>query len=73
MATFRLKVDLTKKPARALMAYIKDLAQSEQSIQVEEETEDVPNKTTAKAMADADKGRVKRFGSVDDLMNDLED
>jgi len=72
MATFRLKVDLSQKQARALMAYIKDLAQSEQSIQVEEESEDSPNKTTKKAMADADKGRAKRFGSVDDLMNDLE-
>ena len=72
MATYKLKVNLENKRAKALMEYLFNLAKNDSVIQIErEEPEETPNKKTAKAISEAEKGNVKRFDSFEDLMNDL--
>lgn len=64
--TYLLKIKDNSKLAKSFLEFAKSLDFVEFV-----EPDKIPNKTTLKAMAEAEKGKLKSFKSVKDLMKDL--
>lgn len=64
MVTFIVKENT--KQAKLMIEYLKSLPYVEIV-----ENKKIPNKTTLKALQEAEKGNLKRFKNVKDLMKDL--
>ncbi len=69
MTIVTVKISTRSKKAKQLLDQIEELAKTEKGIIICETN--VPNAVTLKAMDDAEKGKVIRVKSVDDLFNSI--
>ncbi len=69
MANFTLKLNLESKKARYLLGLITELAEEDQDIVMEPQS----NAVTLKAMKEAEEGRVMNVNSIKELRKDLFD
>jgi hypothetical protein len=67
MTTVTIKISTKSKKAKHLIGLIEEMAKTDKGIY---ETT-LPNSITQKAMDEAEKGKVKRAKSVDDLFNSI--
>ena len=69
MTTVTIKINTKSKKAKHLIGLIEELAKVDKGIKIDETP--VPNSITLKAIDDAEKGKVKKAKSVDDLFNSI--
>jgi hypothetical protein len=69
MTTVTVKISTRNKKAKHLIGLIEELAKIDKGIKIFEIP--VPNTVTLKAMDDAEKGKVKKAISVDDLFDNV--
>jgi len=69
MTTFTIKISSRSKKAKYLLGLISELARTDKGIEIIESP--TPNRTTRKAMKDAETGQVTRAESVDDLFDNI--
>jgi len=69
MTTVTIKISTKSKKAKHLIGLIEEMAKTDKGIKIYETP--VPNSITQKAMDEAEKGKVKKAKSVDDLFNSI--
>lgn len=69
MTTVTVKISSRSKKAKHLLGLIEELAKTDKGIQILETP--VPNSVTKKAMDEAEKGKVRKAQSVDDLFDNI--
>lgn len=69
MGTITVKINARSKKAKHLLGLIEELAKTDKGVQVYNSPP--PNKTTLKAMKDAEKGKVKDAKDLDELFSNL--
>jgi hypothetical protein len=69
MTTVTIKISTKSKKAKLLIGLIEEMAKTDKGIKIYETP--LPNSITQKALDDAEKGKVKRAKSVDDLFNSI--
>lgn len=69
MTTVTIKINTKSKKAKYLLGLIEEIAKTDKGIKIYETP--VPNSVTLKAMEDAEKGKVKKAKSIDDLFNNV--
>lgn len=67
MTTVTIKISTKSKKAKYLIGLIEEMAKTDKGIKIYETP--VPNFVTLKAMDDAEKGKVKKAKSIDDLFD----
>ena len=69
MSTVTIKISTRSKKAKHLIGLIEELAKIDKGIKIYESP--VPNSVTLKAIENAEKGKIKKAKSVDDLFNSI--
>ena len=72
MATIKIKIDIRRKRAKALLEYLLNIEKTDDIIEIEwDDLELKSNRETLKAMKEAKEGKTNKYSNSQELFNKL--